>query len=142
MTADNPAARVDLDALELTLAEQVALSRTLATTPRGHLDPWFAVVKRILVARLTEERVEAEIAGQMKHITAEMVRGDQPLEAKEELIADLRARLSHTEAERDEARADRDALRERIDHWCAEWSVSFPGRADHLRAALADPGAS
>lgn len=44
----------------------------------------------------------AELRGQMKHITAEMMRGDQPLEAKEELIADLRARLSHVEAERDD----------------------------------------
>lgn len=48
---------------------------------------------------------EAEIRGQMRHITAEIVRGDQTLDEKEEVIADLRARLSHVEAERDEAQA-------------------------------------
>ena len=45
---------------------------------------------------------EAEISGQMKHITAEVARGDVPLSESEELIADLRARVSHLEAERDE----------------------------------------
>ena len=46
---------------------------------------------------------EAEIAGQMKHITAEVARGDVSLSESEEIIAALRARVSHAEAERDEA---------------------------------------
>jgi hypothetical protein len=55
---------------------------------------------------------------------------------------EYREDYARNRAERDEARAERDALRERIDHWCVEWSVSFPGLAEHLRAALADPEAS
>jgi septal ring factor EnvC (AmiA/AmiB activator) len=54
---------------------------------------------------LRDAVAEAEIRGQMRHITAEMARGDQTLDEKEEFIADLRARLSHVEAERDSLRA-------------------------------------
>jgi hypothetical protein len=54
------------------------------------------------VARLiADARAEAEVAGQMRHISAEVARGDVPLADNEELIADLRARVSHVEAERD-----------------------------------------
>jgi hypothetical protein len=88
----DPVARADV---ELTEAEVWELYENPA-----HAD-LRAAVERILADRLAAVQAEAEIAGQMKHITAEMVRGNQPLEAKEEMIADLRARLSHVEAERD-----------------------------------------
>jgi chromosome segregation ATPase len=92
---------------------------------------------------------EAEIAGQMKHITAEMVRGDQPLEAKEELIADLRARVSHVEAERDQrhnawaqsVKNEAAWMRER-DEWMAEAQraeaevAALRETVDRVKAAL------
>lgn len=52
--------------------------------------------------RLRDDAALAEVRGQMKHITAEVVRGDQPPDEKEEFIAALRAKVSHVEAERDD----------------------------------------
>jgi hypothetical protein len=90
---------------------------------------------RILADRLAAVQAEAEIAGQMKHITAEMVRGNQPLEAKEEMIADLRARLSHVEAERDGWQARAATNREGWAQMLAR-AESAEAERDDLRARL------
>lgn len=79
---------------DLSQSERMAIA--VALTCRGDV---YAAVEQIIA----EREAAAEVAGQMRHITAEMVRGDQPADAKEEFIADLRARLSHAEAERDHA---------------------------------------
>jgi hypothetical protein len=101
--AESPRADVELtEALHRAFHEHWAPDKSLDLYPDSPLWQAQAVaVERILADRLAAVQAEAEIAGQMKHITAEMVRGNQPLEAKEEMIADLRARLSHVEAERD-----------------------------------------
>lgn len=84
---------------------------------------------QVLIASdwLAAQRAEGEVRGQMMHISAEVARGDQPLEAKEELIADLRARLSHMEAERDEQK-------ERAD-WAVEKGIAWRNQLEALQAA-------
>jgi hypothetical protein len=116
--------------VELTEAERGALYR--ANGSRGDL---VSTVERILADRLAAVQAEAEIAGQMKHITAEMVRGNQPLEAKEEMIADLRARLSHVEAERDGWQARAATNREGWAQMLAR-AESAEAERDDLRARL------
>jgi hypothetical protein len=158
MTADNPAARVDLDAL--TEAEREALAdlcdvaATNGPGQPGYCYHHHAPVEwsgRANAHEVCCERVQRDVAPLLAERLAPLL-GE--LRDAREALADVmqqqpfrvaeanRLRAEAAEAERDEARAERDALRERIDHWCVEWSVSFPGLAEHLRAALADPGAS
>jgi hypothetical protein len=127
------------EGLRLTEAEEFALCEAMeAWTDRPDTsdnEGPYAVVERILADRLAAVQAEAEIAGQMKHITAEMVRGNQPLEAKEEMIADLRARLSHVEAERDGWQARAATNREGWAQMLAR-AESAEAERDDLRARL------